>query len=175
MKLIKILDKVNNDFKGVYECETCHGIRIDNGFYSYDDENFHENVIPNMTCPLCDKKADLSERYMMALDTLAWATGKTGHHMSGEDYGFPSIDDIFVAEDDIGFIATHIQIDGIRCEPNSYSIGTDENTPRDFNVQSALGELSRKLTARGIAKELVSRVVKDLAARNKKTEEKGRP
>lgn len=170
MRLIKVLEKYEYDFQGVYECETCHGVRIDKGLDSYDDANFYENVIPSMPCYLCDKKATLSKRYMMALDTLAWATGKTGHYMSGEDYGFPSIDDIYVAEDNISFICTEIHINGIRCEPSSYSIGTDKNTPRDFNVQSALGEVSKKLTARGIAKELVSRVIKDLAAQGKEAE-----
>lgn len=170
MRLIKKLDKVNHDFQGVYECETCHGVRIDKSLDSYDDANFHENVIPEMPCYLCDKKATLSKRYMMALDTLAWATGKTGHHKRGEDYGFPSIDYIYVSENDINFIAAYIRIDGIRCEPFSLSIGTFENKPREFNVRAALGEVSKKLTARGIAEELVSRVIADLAAQSKEAE-----
>lgn len=170
MRLIKKLDKVNHDFQGVYECETCHGVRIDKGLDSYDDANFYENVIPSMPCYLCDKKATLSKRYMMALDTLAWATGKTGDNKIGELYGFPSIDYIYVDKDDISFIGTYIQIDGIRCEPNSYSIRTRKSIPRDFNVRSALGEVSKKLTARGIAEELVSRVIADLAAQGKEAE-----
>lgn len=170
MRLIKVLDKHNHDFKGVYECETCHGIRIDAGLDSYDDANFYENVIPSMTCYLCDKKAVLSQRYMMALDTLAWATGKTGEHKIGSDYGFPSIDAIYVSPNDISFNGTYFHIDGIRCAPNSYSIGTDKSRPRKCNVMAALGELGEKLTARGIAEELVSRVIDDLAAQGKEAE-----
>ena len=54
MKIKEIKSQSRRDFTAVYECEhcgaTCDGI-------GYDDTNFHQNVIPDMTCFKCDKKA----------------------------------------------------------------------------------------------------------------------
>lgn len=55
MKLKQILFQHRRDFQGKYECEFCGHIDIDNHMESYDDKNFHENVIPNMECLKCGK------------------------------------------------------------------------------------------------------------------------
>jgi transcription elongation factor Elf1 len=52
MKIKKILSRHRRDFEAVYECEHCN---YESESYGYDDANFHENVIPNMTCPNCAK------------------------------------------------------------------------------------------------------------------------
>lgn len=40
------------DFKGIFACNHCsHEFEQ----WGYDDENFHHNVIPEMTCPECGK------------------------------------------------------------------------------------------------------------------------
>ena len=54
MKIKKIVDQLRRDFKAVYECEHC-GDEITG--HGYDDANFHQNVIPNMGCQKCGKKA----------------------------------------------------------------------------------------------------------------------
>jgi len=59
MKIKKIIRQHRRDFTAIYECEHC-------GFthksYGYDDTNFHKNVIPNMICGQCGKKADINYR-----------------------------------------------------------------------------------------------------------------
>ena len=54
MKIKEITYQHRRDFKAIYECEHC-GCTIEQG--GYDDANFHENVIPNMVCPKCHRKA----------------------------------------------------------------------------------------------------------------------
>jgi len=55
MKIKEILSQSRRDFTAIYECEHCGHAHKSSG---YDDSNFHENVIPNMECPACKKKAD---------------------------------------------------------------------------------------------------------------------
>lgn len=53
MKLVEKLSQNRRDFQGKYECQGCGFCKTDKGKYSYDDDNFHENVIPKMKCPNC--------------------------------------------------------------------------------------------------------------------------
>lgn len=55
MKLVKIISQSRRDFKGEYKCEFCGHIDTDKNMDSYDDRNYHDNVIPNMDCPKCHK------------------------------------------------------------------------------------------------------------------------
>lgn len=55
MKLIEILSQHRRDFQGKYECEFCGAIHTDKSFDSYDDRNYHDNVIPNKSCTKCNK------------------------------------------------------------------------------------------------------------------------
>lgn len=59
MKIKKILDQSRRDFTAVFVCEHCGFEKKMNG---YDDEFFHEKVIPKMTCDKCGKIADDSYR-----------------------------------------------------------------------------------------------------------------
>ena len=54
MKIKTILSQHRRDFQAIYECEHCGAEKKASG---YDDGNFHQNVIPNMQCPECGKKA----------------------------------------------------------------------------------------------------------------------
>ena len=54
MRIKRIKSQHRRDFQAVYECEFC-GHEEDG--YGYDDSNFHENVIPKMTCYKCGKEA----------------------------------------------------------------------------------------------------------------------
>ena len=58
MKIKHITSQIRRDFTAIFECEYCGFEGIKGG---YDDRNFHENVIPEMECPKCGKKA--SENY----------------------------------------------------------------------------------------------------------------
>lgn len=60
MKLIKIISQHRRDFQGEYKCEFCGHIKTDSNMNSYDDRNYHDNVIPNMSCGCC-KKSTISE------------------------------------------------------------------------------------------------------------------
>ena len=55
MKIKTIKSQSRRDFTAIYECEHCGATHEG---YGYDDDNFHENVIPKMTCNKCGKKAD---------------------------------------------------------------------------------------------------------------------
>lgn len=52
MKIDEIISQNRRDFKAVYVCEHCGHKETKPG---YDDENFHNNVIPQMTCLICGK------------------------------------------------------------------------------------------------------------------------
>ena len=54
MKIREITSQHRRDFSAVYECEHCGHTHKS---YGYDDANFHNNVIPAMRCPSCDKTA----------------------------------------------------------------------------------------------------------------------
>ncbi len=54
MKIKKIISQHRRDFRAVYECEHCGHEYEGSG---YDDSHFHKNVIPDMTCKNCGKKA----------------------------------------------------------------------------------------------------------------------
>jgi len=55
MKIQKIISQHRRDFQAIYECEHCGYTQMSSG---YDDRNFHDNVIPDIECPECKKKAD---------------------------------------------------------------------------------------------------------------------
>ena len=59
MRIKYILDQHRRDFRADYECEHCGYIEKNKS--GYDDNNFHENVIPKMKCHQCGKTAD--EKY----------------------------------------------------------------------------------------------------------------
>jgi len=59
VKIKEIKSQNRRDFRADYECEHCGHIEKES--YGYDDAHFHNNVIPEMKCPECSKKA--SETY----------------------------------------------------------------------------------------------------------------
>ena len=54
MKIKRIVSQIRRDFIAIYECEHCDHEYEGSG---YDDSYFHQNVIPNMECASCHKKA----------------------------------------------------------------------------------------------------------------------
>lgn len=54
MKIQKITSQHRRDFYAIYECEHCGSTQKGSG---YDDANFHNNVIPDMECTQCRRKA----------------------------------------------------------------------------------------------------------------------
>jgi hypothetical protein len=59
MKITKILTQHRRDFTAQTVCEHCgHEQKIE----GYDDDNFHRNVVPNIKCNACAKKAPLGAR-----------------------------------------------------------------------------------------------------------------
>ena len=59
MIIKKIISQNRRDFYAIYECEHCGHTHEGSG---YDDDNFHQNVIPKMKCPACGKMADANYR-----------------------------------------------------------------------------------------------------------------
>ena len=54
MRIQKIISQHRRDFTAIYVCEHC-GFTKEH--YGYDDDNFHQNVIPKMKCEKCGKKS----------------------------------------------------------------------------------------------------------------------
>lgn len=50
MKIKKILNQYRRDFTAVFVCEGC-GHEVEKG--GYDDQHYHETVIPSMQCESC--------------------------------------------------------------------------------------------------------------------------
>ena len=59
VKIKTIISQTRRDFYAIYECEHCGHEKKGSG---YDDANFHQNVIPDMICPECNKKASKDYR-----------------------------------------------------------------------------------------------------------------
>lgn len=59
MHIDRIISQHRRDFTAIYKCEHCGFQKEGSG---YDDANFHRNVIPDMVCPNCGKKADETYR-----------------------------------------------------------------------------------------------------------------
>lgn len=59
MKIKTILSQYRRDFKAIFVCEHC-GYEVEER--GYDDTFFHREVIPNMVCPKCGKKAGADYR-----------------------------------------------------------------------------------------------------------------
>lgn len=55
MKIKKIKSQIRRDFSAIYECEHCGATHEGCG---YDDENFHNNVVPSMKCKKCGKNGN---------------------------------------------------------------------------------------------------------------------
>ena len=51
MYIKKILSKNRNDFWADYACEGCGFVEHDKS--GYNDDNYHNNVIPRKVCPAC--------------------------------------------------------------------------------------------------------------------------
>lgn len=54
MKIKTIKSQHRRDFVADFECENCGNVVE---MWGYDDDNFHQNVIPKMVCKKCGKTA----------------------------------------------------------------------------------------------------------------------
>ena len=54
MKIKEITTQHRRDFTAIYECDHCG---FEHSGTGYDDDYFHQNVIPKMTCLECGKSA----------------------------------------------------------------------------------------------------------------------
>lgn len=59
MKIKEIESQNRRDFHAIYVCEHCGN---EEKGYGYDDDNFHQNVIPNKVCKQCGKKSPTDYR-----------------------------------------------------------------------------------------------------------------
>jgi len=54
MKIKEIKNQIRRDFTAIYECESCG---FEKEGIGYDDEYFHQNVVPSLRCGRCEKQA----------------------------------------------------------------------------------------------------------------------
>lgn len=64
MILLAKLNQHRRDFTGNYKCQFCGNMELHNG--GYDDDNYHDNVIPRIVCSKC-KKSTASENDTTAI------------------------------------------------------------------------------------------------------------
>lgn len=69
MYLKRKVNQHRRDFTGVYACEHCRHEQVSRG---YDDQYFHQNVIPRMECAECGGTAD-SDAPVSSPDIAPWA------------------------------------------------------------------------------------------------------
>lgn len=55
MRIKNILNRSRRDFTAVYKCEFCNE---EVQGYGYDDANFHDHVVPNLSCRFCKKSSE---------------------------------------------------------------------------------------------------------------------
>lgn len=56
MKIKKIISQSRRDFRAIYECDHDDCDHEEEG-PGYDDDHFHTNVVPDMVCEKCKRKA----------------------------------------------------------------------------------------------------------------------
>jgi len=56
MFIKKIIEQNRRDFRADYECQFCGELLKNKS--GYDDEYFHNSVIPDMKCPKCGKSTN---------------------------------------------------------------------------------------------------------------------
>lgn len=93
MKIQRVMSQWRRDYTAIYECEHC-GHNVQGA--GYDDQYFHEQVIPNMSCPDCGQTA--SDDYRTPLEAAANNHGcacarAVDEHLGGK----PELVEIFVA------------------------------------------------------------------------------
>ena len=66
MRIKQILSQSRRDFHAIYVCPFC-GCEVED--YGYDDDNFHQNVIPKKKCPNCGKTELDGEKNYRPLQT----------------------------------------------------------------------------------------------------------
>ena len=55
MRINKILDRTRRDIYCLYECEHCGYTEKGSG---YDDDNYHNNVVPKLKCKDCLRNSE---------------------------------------------------------------------------------------------------------------------
>jgi len=60
MKIKNIISQIRRDFIAIYQCEFCDYEYEGRG---YDDSHFHNEVIPEKKCPVCNQKASDGDGY----------------------------------------------------------------------------------------------------------------
>lgn len=158
MRLLGILKEHGDGYRGVYECDTCHGFRFGKGIRMYDDEVFYENTLPSVFCYLCDARSPLSKRFSMALDTLAWSVRDRSGLVDGSECGFPSIERI-VTDNGIEDIEIDFRRNGHVYTAKRYSCSFELSATRSGSEPD---EEKEEMMSRFVKGEVVSRVISDL-------------
>ena len=81
MKIKRITQQHRRDFQAIYECEHCEYEFSGTG---YDDDNFHQNVIPGIECAKCgNRKRSIRESggFFQAFRGQAPSFQRRAHHV----------------------------------------------------------------------------------------------
>lgn len=152
-------------FTEAYKCSTCHGVY----FARQSDPSYGvspEEASSEVACSLCDETAPLSKRYWMALTTLAWAyleNGGCATETKAADFGFPSVDEVFV--DRLCFeggSTFRFIYKGAAITAEVATISWFPPTPFCDSFADIIDDKGARFSPRALALELVNRVRHDL-------------
>lgn len=149
--------KYSDEKVQVYECGQC-GARK----YAPPTDTMPDEVM----CPLCSGGGALSDRYVAALDTVDSYTPVRGDRVAGADWGWPSLQTVYVAVAPGTVTNARFDLDGVGIKATRAGIGG--NPFRDGYREAFLMALDgiQRYEPQALAEELVDRVVKDLGVRH---------
>lgn len=149
--------KYSDEKVQVYECGQC-GARK----YAPPTDTMPDEVM----CPLCGGGGALSDRYVAALDTVDSYTQVRGDRVAGADWGWPSLQTVYVAVAPGTVTNARFDLDGVGIKATRAGIGG--NPFRDGYREAFLMALDgiQRYEPQALAEELVRRVAADLEARH---------
>ena len=166
MKLLHVSEEGFYSYKGMFQCEVCHGVVYDKDDVSPFDDGSVDSRVSEMTCKLCDENAPLSERYWMGLTTLSYAASprRKSKGVYPEQVGFPSFrwihsakdyEDGMMADFEYGGVFVLARSDQIKMESAFFDL-------RKRWLPDILDGKKDEYSRKALALELVDRVRHDL-------------
>lgn len=135
----------------VYECSQCGARRYAPGLDG---------------CPLCGGCGKPSDRYVTALDTVDSYTQLRGDRVRGAEYGWPSMQTVFVGVSPGTVTNIRFDLDGVGIKATRAGIGGNPFYAGYREAFLLALDGTHWFEPQSLAKDLVRRVVKDLGARH---------
>lgn len=152
----------DEDIPEAYRCGACHGVYFTR-VLDPDWDVIPEEPAFEVTCSLCNERAPLSDRYWMALATLAWAYLENGGCCrKGPELGFPSFDEVRVDGHDFNESTVDFTHMGAYVTAMTTDIEWHAPAPLWVSFSGILDNAGGRFAPDVLALEVVNRVRHDL-------------